>query len=561
MKQQWIHAGNAWCALLTLVVLLSPGLVRADENAPGRLMARQATMTSHAPITADHSKFEELKFDPVEQRSFKGPEVTRACLGCHNQASIQFHKTIHWTWRDPISDPERKIGKGGLTVNNFCVAVPSNETRCTSCHAGYGWKDKDFDFNNPETVDCLVCHEQTGEYDKFPTMAGYPAPWIEDPENPGQQLGKEFSGGKVFYAPNWSEVAQSVGRPDRTNCGTCHFYGGGGDAVKHGDLDSSLSNPDKHLDVHMGDKDSGGQEFACIRCHTTKAHDIAGRIYSNPAVMERKSLVENDLQPKIMCESCHTDSPHAAQKMNDHTDRVACQSCHIPTFARVKPTKMWWDWSKAGDKDREPVLDENGKPDYVKKKGEFVWAKDVVPEYHWFNGAMTTTTAEDRIDPTAEVLLQWPIGGRNDPNSRIMPFKVHRGKTPYDPVNNTMALPHLFPTGKDDTTAYWKNFDWRKSLEHGMSYAGVPFSGEYDFVETAFAYPTTHMVAPKDNVVQCEECHSRNGRLANLAGFYMPGRDRVQAIDYLGWAGVAGSVIAVFIHGLLRMLARTRREG
>ena len=546
-------------AALALSLLAAMG-AWAAEDAPGRLMARQATMTSPTPITADHSKFKELQFDPVEQRSFKGPEVTRACLGCHNQASLQFHKTIHWTWKDPISDPARKIGKGGLTVNNFCVALQSNEPRCTSCHAGYGWKDKDFDFSKAESVDCLVCHEQTGTYKKFPTMAGYPAPWIEDPEHPGEQLGKDFSG-KLFFAPNWAEAAQSVGRPDRTNCGTCHFFGGGGDGVKHGDLDSSMSHPDKHLDVHMGDKASGGQEFACVRCHTTRAHDVAGRIYSNPAVMERKSLVENDLQPKIMCESCHTARPHADGKMNDHTDRVACQSCHIPSFARVLPTKMSWDWSQAGDKTRKAVKDENGKPDYDAKKGEFVWQKNVVPEYHWFNGAMTVTTAEDKIDPSQEVKLQWPIGDRSDPNARIMPFKVHRGKTPYDTVENTMAVPHLFPYGKDDKTAYWKHFDWKLALDEGMSYVNLPHSGQYGFVETAYAYPTTHMVAPKENAVQCTECHAKQGRLANLAGFYMPGRDSVQAIDWLGWAGVIISIIAVLIHGLLRMIASTRREG
>ena len=41
--------------------------------------------------TADHSKFEAL------QKEFtSGPEVTRACLSCHNEAAEQFQKTIHW---------------------------------------------------------------------------------------------------------------------------------------------------------------------------------------------------------------------------------------------------------------------------------------------------------------------------------------------------------------------------------------------------------------------------------------------------------------------------------
>ncbi len=45
-----------------------------------------------------------------------------------------------------------------------------------------------------------------------------------------------------------------VVRPERQNCGACHFNGGGGDGVKHGDLDTSLTKPNKALDVHMGSR-------------------------------------------------------------------------------------------------------------------------------------------------------------------------------------------------------------------------------------------------------------------------------------------------------------------
>jgi octaheme c-type cytochrome (tetrathionate reductase family) len=554
---------GVWIALV-LLVALPAAAGAATEDAPGRVMARHTIMTNPRPLTTDHSMHKALQFDPGEQKAFTGPEVTAVCLSCHNQAAIQFHETIHWTWTDPYTEDGRKVGKGQLTVNNFCVALKSNEPRCTSCHAGYGWKNMGFDFSDPTKIDCLVCHEKTREYKKFPAGAGFTAPWIDDPENPGRQKGKLFpSNGKTYYQPDWAKVAQSVGKPDRVNCGTCHFNGGGGDGVKHGDLDSTLVKPDKQLDVHMGDPESGGQGFTCARCHTTKGHDIAGRIYSTPAMLERKSLVEDDLHPKIMCESCHTAAPHKQnQKANDHTDKVACQSCHIPSFARIKATKMSWDWSKAGDRNREPQeIPGTGHTDYDPKKGEFVWAKNVRPEYHWYNGSMTTMTAEDVIDPSHEVRQQWPVGGLSDPSSRIMPFKVHRGMTPYDSVNKTMAVPHLFPTSKDDDSAYWKHYDWAKALKAGMDYAGVPYSGEYGFVATAFAYPTTHMVAPKENAVQCAECHARQGRLANLAGFYMPGRDTVSAVDWLGWAGVGLAVAGVLLHGLLRMFSATRKEG
>ena len=431
--------------------------------------------------------------------------------------------------------------------------IQSNEARCTSCHAGYGWKDaKTFDFTDPTKVDCLVCHEQTGTYKKFPAGAGNPTP-----------VKKVFKGNtKTYLPPEWNKVAQSVARPNRKNCGTCHFFGGGGDGVKHGDLDSSLMKPSKTLDVHMG---VDGQNFDCVRCHSTKLHHIAGRVYTTPASEHRKSLIEDDLASKITCESCHSSTPHKSNnKANDHTDKVACQSCHIPKYARVNPTKMWWDWSQAGKKKNGKPYQEKGefgKPVYDTKKGDFVWAKNVKPEYFWFNGSLQQLTVNDTIDPSKPVRINYPVGSRDDPNSRIFPFKVHRGKQPYDKVNKNLTILHLFPKGKEDKDAYWKEYDWNKAIAYGQKYAGLPYSGEYDFVETSYVFPITHMVAPKDSVVACSECHTTtDSRLANLSGFYMPGRDHFGLVDTLGWVVVIGSLLGVTFHGLGRMFTNRKKE-
>ncbi len=416
-------------------------------------------------------------------------------------------------------------------------------------------------------MDCLVCHEQTGTYRKFPSGAGYPAPYVEDPANPGTQKGVPFPGeSKSYFAPDWSRVAQSVARPSRMNCGTCHFYGGGGDAVKHGDLDSTMGRPPKTLDVHMGTRESGGQDFTCVRCHTTHSHHIAGRIYETPAAAERKSLLQDDLGDKILCESCHGTEPHQSggmsDKINDHTDTVSCQACHIPEFARAQSTKMWWDWSKAGQlmDGKEVVMGPDGKSVFDRKKGEFRWEKNVVPEYYWFDGTLDHVTVADPIDPTAEVWLNRPQGSADDPNSRIMPFKVHRAMAPYDKVNKVMVIPHLFPFNKDDDTAYWKGYDWNRAIEVGMEKAGQPYSGEYGFVETTYVFPTTHMVAPKNEALPCEACHSRQSRLAGITEVYMPGRDTFAMVDAAGWVGVTGAMVAVIIHGLMRFVSGLRRK-
>ncbi|MDL2207484.1 tetrathionate reductase family octaheme c-type cytochrome [Desulfovibrio sp. OttesenSCG-928-M16] len=496
--------------------------------------------TENSGSTTNHKKH------AVLQQDFSAPqEVIRACLSCHSEAADQIHKTIHWTWRHP-EDPEGKHGKGGISFNNFCIAIPTNEPRCTSCHIGFGWKDSNFDFFSQENVDCLACHDRSGTYKKFPTSAGYP---------PKETI--EFEG-VAYSPPDYRLIAASVGRPGRDNCGACHFYGGGGDAVKHGDLDSSLSAPTRRLDVHLS---PDGADFTCQRCHTTRAHVIAGRSYYTPAFTSRTSLTQDDLASRIVCESCHTATPHkAGHKANDHTDKVSCQACHIPAFARELPTKVSWDWSTAGKKkDGKPYVEkgEHGMNIYDSKKGDFVWEKTVRPLYRWYAGAMEHLLLSDTADISQPVEITRIVGGPSDPNSRIMPFKAHTGKQPFDIKNKTFVAPHLF--GNDDT-AYWKNYDWQKAIETGQKAIGLPFSGEFTFVDTVYYYPITHMVAPKEDAVPCGSCHARDSRLTGVAGVWMPGRDSNGLIDGLGWLLVLSTLGGAAAHGTMRWLAGRKRK-
>lgn len=107
-------------ALALMCVCSGEGLATEDAAAPGRALAIQATKAKPEvrTMTADHGKFRQLQFDPEKQKTMKPEEVTQACLGCHNLAALQFHKTIHWTWRDTEGQP-KNFGKGALSVNNF----------------------------------------------------------------------------------------------------------------------------------------------------------------------------------------------------------------------------------------------------------------------------------------------------------------------------------------------------------------------------------------------------------------------------------------------------------
>ncbi len=285
-------------------------------------------------------------------------------------------------------------------------------------------------------------------------------------------------------------MAQNVGLPTRTNCGSCHFNGGGGTGVKHGDMDESLINPSEEIDIHMGRMD-----FNCIDCHETSEHDIAGG--SHGSMAEGEEL--------ISCSGCHGEDPHAKELLNKHFISVACETCHIPTFAREEPTKTWWDWSKAGEQ-RENEVDSIGNETYNKLKGEFRWGVNVRPEYYWHNGTAEYYEIGSGINPEEIVKLNFLNGSISDIDSKISPFKVMRGKQPYDSENNYLIIPKLY--GED---GYWKTFDWNKSSELGMKKVNLQFSGKVGFIETEMYWPINHMVMSSKNALKCTNCHGKKG--------------------------------------------------
>ena len=522
--------------LIFVVSLFFGGIHGALASAP-----EQASSS-----TADHSGFEELKQDFLS-----GPEVTKACLGCHNQAGKQLHATTHWTWQFSNKKTGQLLGKKNV-VNNAFMSVSSNEPFCTRCHIGYDWKDEKFDFAAEEQVDCLACHDTTGTY-ALKRMHLRRAKCSSCHVEYDKSRAREF-----VRKPDYSVLALKVGKTSRNTCGACHFRSDGGDGVKHGDLDTSLLEASRELDVHMN---KGGLDFTCSTCHETEEHQIPGSRY----VPENKDVRGMDVigGSRATCESCHGLQPHpegSNAKLNDHVDRVACQTCHIPAFARGGlPTKTYWDWSTAGrmnDAGKQTFeKDALGRIIYSSKWGDAQWGENVVPDYVWFNGDIQHLTLNDKIDPTTPVQLNTLAGTADDPGARIWPVKTLRGKQPIDAENQTLVAAHLF--GKDKN-AFWKTFDWTKSVGAGMKAAGHAFSGKVGFAETEMRIPINHMVAPAEDAVQCASCHSKNGRLAKVSGVYLPGRDANSLLDFFGIALILATAFGVCGHGVVRVVMRLR---
>jgi hypothetical protein len=112
------------------------------------------------------------------------------------------------------------------------------------------------------------------------------------------------------------------------------------------------------------------------------------------------------------------------------------------------------------------------------------------------------------MDPSQPTFITKPAGSITDTKSLIAPFKVHVANQPYDTVNNILLQPRTAGEG-----GFWTTFDWASALTLGAQDTGLDYSGEYGFAETRMYWPSTHMVQPRENALQCADCHSENGRL------------------------------------------------
>ena len=467
-----------------------------DINGDGVVDVLDCNATSSNAYAA-----EQLHKGYFEEHAYEG---TQSCLDCHGKIGDDLLTTAHFKWAGDSANIEGFAG--GIhgkkdIINNFCIAIPSNEGRCTQCHAGYGYADATFDFGNPDNVDCLVCHDQTGLYAKAPTTAGLPPAEVGNPPVP------------LDLTLVAQSVAENGGVPTINNCIFCHANAGGGDNVKHGDLSMSLADTTRDFDVHMG---TDGADYECVECHQVDK-DGEGNVLSHGiGGMPYHSVDEGVMK---QCEDCHGDrfNIHAGSTVeiavNSH-DTLACQVCHIPTFARKTSTKVEWYWEDAGqDIAPIPVDPATGRATYDKKKGTFVWANNVRPTLRFFNGKYTKFLigVNDQYTSLPAILAE-PVGDYTDPNAMIYPFKKMIGNQPADAGvgNTTILVPHLFGTA-GGPNPYWGKFDWNLALEDGATAAGQTYSGAYEFVPTEMYLSVNHEVAPKEMADgmdgRCGDCH------------------------------------------------------
>ncbi|MGE5435773.1 MAG: cytochrome c3 family protein, partial [Syntrophothermus sp.] len=266
-------------AVLGLVTAAVIGYFIKNDHEPDALTLLKEKYSQKDSLSVDHSQFAVLK------QKFTSPQqVTEACISCHNKRHTEIMQSNHWNWEREEYVPGRGIvylGKKNA-INNYCIGATGNEASCAKCHIGFENKDK-LTLTNAANVDCLVCHDNTETYVKANEEGGAPAASLD-----------------------LNKIAQSVNKPNRANCGVCHFYGGGGNNVKHGDLDMVMFSTTRDIDVHMG---TDGANLVCIDCHVTEKHNISGKLYSLSSMNQNRSN----------CEQCHSSQPHEDGILNEHT--------------------------------------------------------------------------------------------------------------------------------------------------------------------------------------------------------------------------------------------------
>lgn len=422
----------------------------------------------------------------------EGRDVTKACLQCHEKQAKDFIKTQHWNLKGVpnhvkgLEKSTKLYGKTNMT-NNYCTTIFAAKEglpreSCLRCHAGYGWNRNNFDHNDITRVDCLICHATKG-YDRASVGC--------DVDQQGVTTGKV----------NLLAAAQSVGqKPTLKNCGYCHFYGGGGDAVKHAGLDSTLEAADRKLDVHMAKKERGGAGLVCTDCHKAPQHKIAGA-----------SSMMAHYASRVQCEDCHSGAkaPHQKSRnkamLDAHAASVACQTCHIPMLSRGQATKTSWKWSDVG-KNITPE-EQFDQETFQKRKGSFTWNMNYMPVYAWYNGTIERYMVGDKIqDPSKVVAMTKPVGSIQDKKAKIYPYKTHTGDQPMDSV-------HKYLSTFQQYKSLWVHYNWDKALKDGAQEEGLPYSGKYQFVKTIAYIAAQHQVAPKEQALQCGDCHMGSKRM------------------------------------------------
>lgn len=399
-----------------------------------------------------------------------------SCRSCHASQFSAMYGALHYQYQSPAPDNTNKPGtmQGKMTnaMNAYCINLLGNWTTCGKCHVGRGALP--VLTSNPTTtqldnIDCLVCHNQAYQLARVRLTDGTMGP-------PAGTAQATLDG-----------YVQNIAKPTRTNCLKCHAFGGGGDAVKRGDLSSAQYNTtDGNHDVHMA---TGRGNLSCQRCHKFVNHKVTGK---------GSDLESTDYASEVKCATseCHPNrvsGGHVTTAVNKHLAHVACQTCHIPKYGKVA-TEMQRDWRTAATP---------GQPSHPSS----VKQSNVTPTYKWWNRKTWNYLKGDAAVYNAATgayqmdILQGSVAG--DTTNKIYPFKY---KISYQPLRTTGNILVAL-----DTNEYLNvSGDYVTSVQKGLFNMGFNSADAYTTVKADTYQLLNHTIPDAQStggVLTCANCH------------------------------------------------------
>lgn len=394
--------------------------------------------------------------DRIRETGYQGPKT---CDACHPGAAKAFLGTVHWKHASKVQGvegvaPGQEYGMknriytfcNGNDVVNDLKQVPENKlgkskfTGCNTCHPGDHVAG--VGSTGPEAeaaIDCLMCHSSRYDWSKRKPY--------------------RTADGKVAMSQDRStEAALAVGKPGVKNCMICHESAGGGPLFKRGFAF------DAEHDVHAA------KGMVCVDCHKAKDHRI-------PTGFDPNNWANDGV--RVACADCHGAKPHHDADYDAHTARIACQTCHITGTggAVAKDFTKWTEDEDTGFWEPSTIQREPG---------------TARPAYAWFDGGVVNRPH-----------LIGPKGRKDDPKSRIFPFKRYEGRAFYDArTGQLLAMDFAPPTATGDTLA---------GVASAARTVGLKDPKPVPGWQTIY-FASSHLVT-RTGALTCDRCHTEGGQL------------------------------------------------
>ena len=264
-----------------------------------------------------------------------------------------------------------------------------------------------------------------------------------------------------------------------------------------------IGNVSEEFDIHLA------RGLSCVDCHVVEDHRF-------PTLSADTWFREGDTRLAPKCESCHTASPHEGIKgwfLNTFHTKVACQTCHIPLIAHGKyPTATKRDWSTTTFIEAK-ALWKFSIPSNEGETDKWYLSGNITPVYAWYSGRRQVYVFPTPVEPIKNHELDFkpangeslgvvfyvkPLGDKEDPDSKIYPFKLHRSAMPFSRINKTfvpMKVGIAFATG-NATAATMK----------GSQITGIKWK-KGDYAILVRYMQVNHGVQPSENALECLDCH------------------------------------------------------